>query len=46
MKNDNEILGPLLPPEDVTTEQLVKACLYLLCAFLCFVASIITYILI
>lgn len=43
MKNDNEILGPMLPPEDETTKQLEKACLYLLCAFICFVASLITY---
>lgn len=46
MKNDNEVLGPLLPPEDKTTKDLEMACLYMLCAFVCFVASLVTYYLI
>lgn len=44
MKNDNEFLGPLLPPEDRTTEQLLKACLYLLYACALFMASMVIYI--
>jgi hypothetical protein len=42
--NDDETLGPLLPPGDQTTDELVKALRYLLIAFACFVTSLIIFI--